>query len=340
MTSPAAKMCGTVVQNVSSTFSRPRSSARRPAAPRFSRSVADTRPAENSTTSLTIRLPDSSNSTPRGVGLDSTAIEATASPSRNVTLRLRIWWSSSSTISRSRNSSGRSRRSMRVTDTPSAANIEAYSTPITPAPTTASVRGSFFIVVTSSLVRTTSPSAGTPGGAAGRVPTAMTMRAALTVWVRSPTICRRCGSTNEASPWSRVMSLRCSWSLDDRPLARHHVVHPLEQLRGGGPAFGPHPPPGIQDATGPGEEDDRLAQRLAGNRAGVDAHPAHAAGLLDHRDPLAELGGLHGGPLAGRPTADTDQVVVERSVHPTLPSFDSPELGRSVTPRTAVGLRR
>ena len=51
MTSPAAKMCGTVVQNVSSTFSRPRSSARRPAAPRISRSVADTRPAENSTTS-------------------------------------------------------------------------------------------------------------------------------------------------------------------------------------------------------------------------------------------------------------------------------------------------
>ena len=40
MTSPAAKMCGTVVQYVSSTFSRPRSSTSRPAAPRLRRSVA------------------------------------------------------------------------------------------------------------------------------------------------------------------------------------------------------------------------------------------------------------------------------------------------------------
>ena len=306
-------MCGTVVQNVSSTFSRPRSSASRPAAPRFSRSVADTRPAENRTTSVTIRLPDSSSSTARGVGFDSTAIEATASPSRNVTLRLRIWCSSSSTISRSRNSSGRSRRSMSVTATPSAANIDAYSTPITPAPTTARLRGSFFIRMTSSLVMTTSPSAGTPGGAAGRVPTAMRMRArAHRPGCPSPTICRRCGSTNEASPWSRVTSLRCSWSsMTARSRATTSSTRDSSCSAVGRPSVRMRRR-GSTGAAGAGEKDDRLAQRLAGDGAGVDAHAADAARFLDHRRPLAELGGLHGGALSGRATADTDQVVVER----------------------------
>src|SRR5437764_241878 len=107
---------------------------------------------------------------------------------------------SSSTISRSTNSSGRSRRSTSVTCTPRAANIDAYSIPMTPAPTTASAR------------------------------------------------------------------------------------------------------------------EDGLAEGLAGDRAGVGAHSAHAATLLDHRGPAAELGGLHRGALAGGAAADRHEleVVVRR----------------------------
>ena len=60
----------------------------------------------------------------------------TVSPNRNVTDRSRRWNFSASTISESQNSSIWSRRSTTVTRVPSAANIDAYSTPITPAPTT------------------------------------------------------------------------------------------------------------------------------------------------------------------------------------------------------------
>ena len=65
--------------------------------------------------SVTMRLPDSSVSTALRGGPSATASDSTVSPKRNVTLRSRIWWISSSTISRSRNSSGRSRLSTSVT---------------------------------------------------------------------------------------------------------------------------------------------------------------------------------------------------------------------------------
>ena len=98
-------MCGTEVRKSASTPSRPRSSAASPAAARFSWSVAPVRPAEKSTRSETIRFPDSRNSTPRRGGPSDTSNRSTVSPKRKVTLRFRIWWMSSSTISRSTNSS-------------------------------------------------------------------------------------------------------------------------------------------------------------------------------------------------------------------------------------------
>ena len=56
-------MCGVEVRNWASTAMRPRASTWSPATGRFSRSVAATRPAENSTMSATMRLPDSRCST-------------------------------------------------------------------------------------------------------------------------------------------------------------------------------------------------------------------------------------------------------------------------------------
>ena len=74
-------------------------------------------------------------------GLAST--EATVSPNRKVTARSRRWYFSASTTSMSQNSSIRSRCSTTVTLVPRAANMDAYSMPITPAPATTMDRGTF-----------------------------------------------------------------------------------------------------------------------------------------------------------------------------------------------------
>ena len=85
-----------------------------------------------------IRLPLASVVT---VPIASASTRSTVSPSRKDTDRSRRWNFSASTTSESQNSSIRSRDSTTVTLDPSAANIEAYSIPITPAPTTTMVRG-------------------------------------------------------------------------------------------------------------------------------------------------------------------------------------------------------
>ena len=99
-----------------------------------------------------------------------------------------------------------------VTSVPSAANIEAYSTPITPAPITRSDFGSFFSVRIPSESITVSPSTAT-GGAAGRVPTAMTILAASTSAVPdAPVTVSACGPVNAAAPPRSVIPLRFIWA--------------------------------------------------------------------------------------------------------------------------------
>ena len=126
---------------------------------------ADTRPAENSTTSVTIRLPDSSSSTARGVGLDSTAMRGhrLAQPERDVAtahlVEQLVHDLAVEELQRPLAALDQRHRRRRARRTSTRTRCRSR-----PAPTTASVRGSFFSAVTSSLVRTTSPSAGTPGG--------------------------------------------------------------------------------------------------------------------------------------------------------------------------------
>ncbi len=81
------------------------------------------------------------------------------------------------------NGSSVARASTSVTRVPMAANIEAYSTPMTPAPTTVIVRGTASSrrrMPSESMTRPSSKS--TPFGRAGRVPTASTMLSAVTIW--------------------------------------------------------------------------------------------------------------------------------------------------------------
>src|ERR1035441_9169749 len=131
-------MFGTEVRKNSSTTIRPRLSAVRPAASRLRLSLTPCRPAEYITVSAGIFFPLASVAiAPSGRA----CTESTVSPNLNVTARSRRWYLSASTTSTSQNSSIRSRCSTTVTLVPSAANMDAYSIPITPAPATTIERG-------------------------------------------------------------------------------------------------------------------------------------------------------------------------------------------------------
>src|SRR5262249_44808722 len=89
--------------------------------------------------------------------------------------------------------------------------------------------------------------------------------------------------------------------------------------------------PGVQardpetvGASGDARVDEhRLAQRLAGYGAGLDADAPDALPLLDHGGPPAELRRLDRRALAGPPAADADEVevVVHRRPDPERARF-------------------
>ena len=139
-----------------------------------------------------MRAPDS---------VDSTA--ATLSRSRKVTLERRSRYWKASPISLSRKFRTRSRLSTTVTFAPSAPNIDAYSTPITPAPTMIIERGtrrSIFSSPSESMIRWSSNC--TDSGRAGRVPTAMMIRSER-IGSSLPSMCTVFASTKWAAPGSR-----------------------------------------------------------------------------------------------------------------------------------------
>ena len=168
------------------------------------------RPAEYITVSAGIRFPL------RSVAIAPSPLastESTISPKRKVTARSRRWNLSASTTSRSQNSSIRSRCSTTVTLQPSAANIEAYSMPITPAPATTMVRGTLLRCWMPSESMIVFSSKATLAGRAGLVPVAMTTESALTFRARpSPSsTSTSCGPRKDAVPLSTVTRLRDSW---------------------------------------------------------------------------------------------------------------------------------
>ena len=138
----------------------------------------------------------------------SSSTPATLSRIRNVTFMRRSMYWNASPISWSRNGSTRSRLSTTVTFVPSTPNIDAYSMPITPAPTTVIVRGTWC----SSLSRpsesmTVRSSNSTDAGRAGRVPLAMMIRRAR-IGSSLSSILIVFASSNRAWPGSRPTRLR------------------------------------------------------------------------------------------------------------------------------------
>ena len=136
------------------------------------------RPAEYITISAAIFLPEARVvMVPR----PELSTDATSSPKRKDIAWSRRWNFSDSTISGSQKSSICGRFSTRVTRVPSAANMDAYSTPMTPAPTTTIELGTVSSSRIWSESSTRVPSNSTLVGRAGRVPVAMTTLSAVRV---------------------------------------------------------------------------------------------------------------------------------------------------------------
>ena len=69
-----------------------------------------------------------------------------------------------------------------------------------------------------------------------------------------------------------------------------------------------------------GEVQGGFAQRLAGDRAGIDATAAGVLGAFDYGDALAEVGGLGAGFFSRRATADDQQVKLLVGRHSNPPA--------------------
>ncbi len=190
---------------------RPRESADSPAAARSSWSVWPCRPAEYITVSAGIRFPEDSVVI---VPASFASTEATSSPRRNCTARSRRWNLRDSTTSGSQNSSSAGRLSTTVTRVPRAANIDAYSIPITPAPATSMELGTRSRSMTPSESTTRGPNS-TASGRAGDVPVAMTKFADVITELPPPpsaVTATVCGSVKRAHPLMRSTWLRISWA--------------------------------------------------------------------------------------------------------------------------------
>src|SRR5229473_933831 len=104
-------------------------------------------------------------------------------------------------------------------------------------------------------------------------------------------------------------------ALDHLDLAGDDRVDAGEQLGGRGAVIHAGPRQALGAPGEPREHHGGFAQRLARDSAGIDADPADTPALLDDGGPLAELRGLHGGPLARRTAPDADQVEVIGRAH-------------------------
>ena len=231
--------------------------------------------------SVTMRLPDSRCRTALRGGPSATSIDSTASPKRNVTLRARIWWKSSSTISRSRNSSGRSRRSTSVTATPRAAKIEVYSMPMTPAPTTARVRGKLLqlhhvVGVQDDLAVGPDPRRVGRMGADGDQDVLGGDLPPAAVRTR---IIERVGIDERGLAGQERHVVAAELVLDHLDLARDHDVDAGEELLAGGPRVepGPRQPVSLAREAGEGDAPPRAGSCSGWCRCRCRRRPRHGA---------------------------------------------------------------
>src|SRR6266498_3891667 len=330
-------MFGTAVRKNSSTAIRPRASADRPASGSRSSSVMPCRPAEYITVSAGIffRLRSEAIAPPGLVFTDETV-----SPNRNVTPRSRRWYLSASTTSRSQNSSIRSRCSTTVTLVPRAANIEAYSIPITPAPATTIERGtrSRWMMPSESMTVRSSKStlagrAGVAGGDNDLVRADAAQPALAVVDLDRVRPGEPGGAGDDADP------VACQLAADHVVFPADHVLRARRQVGDGDLVLHPVALPVHFPLVEAGEVEHGLPERLGRDRAGIQAHAAHHVGALDDADVPLQLGRGDGRLLAARARSDDQQVEVmhDHQCDHAGPSFESPPGHR---PAAGPGLPR
>src|SRR6266487_145308 len=183
----------------------------------------------------------------------------------------------------SQNSSIRSRCSTTVTLVPSAANMDAYSIPITPAPATTMDRGTRSRWTMPSESITVRSSKSTVAGRAGRVPVATTILSAVARPIR---------------PWPSSTSIVCESVKYPVPgqlaaphvdLAAHHMLGAGGQVRDRDVVLDPVALAVHLPLVQAGEVKHRLAQGLGRDRPCVQAHPADHVPALHDGGTAAEL---------------------------------------------------
>ena len=192
---------------------------------------------------------------------------------------------------------------------PSAPNIDAYSTPITPAPTTVIVRGtrlsSFSSPSESMIVRSSNS---TDAGRAGRVPTAITIRSAR-IGSSEPSMRTVWSSSKDGVAGQQPDVVAPELLARDRGLGRHHRRRAVEQLLDR-LALGLLDPARVEHVERTRGEllQGGLAQGLRRDRPGMDRDAAEAVTALGDGDTLAELGCLDGGFLTAGTRADDEKI--------------------------------
>ena len=197
--------------------------------------------------------------------------------------------------------------------TPSAANRQAYSEPMTPPPTTTIDLGSVFMsrtVVESKTLASLNGIVFGPrrDGAGGDEDE---LGGEPFSWPSGPLTTTVCASASLASPWMRSTSCHSMFLRGPLLLALLHEVfagHEVLEVDVG-LEVDLHALAELARAEA-GEEQGRFAERLAGERAPVDARAAELLVVLDEAGLVVEVRGLRRRLLAGGPAADDDQLVV------------------------------
>ena len=217
---------------------------------------------------------------------------------------------SASIVSRSTKSRTLGRASITVTLMFKAVTIDAYSSPMTPAPTTIRSRGNVSPLRSWSESMIRLPSSVTVGECAGRVPQAIRMRPAVTGRSRRRATTSSVVRVDEAGGARDGRdAVAGELRADDLELPLDDLLDAKSEVGDGDLAIDGVVLAVERPLLEAREIEDRLPQRLRGDRAGVEADAADHLPAVDDGDPLAELGRRDRPLLAGRTAADHEEVV-------------------------------
>ena len=180
----------------------------------------------------------------------------------------------------------------------------------------------------SSLVSTVVPSHGTPGGAAGSVPTAITMLPAVTSREPPPNDPHGVRVHERGTAAQHFDAVPAKLVHEDIDLTPDHLVHPGQQLRRGGLWDVRNRPWRASDSAAAVTVMTASRKVLLGMVPDSTQTPPIARLLLDDRGPFAQLRGLDGRALPGRPAAYGEEIEVKCHAAEYIPPASRISFGR------------